>query len=334
LSVVSVLIAGAGVFGSAIAIELARAGLRVTIADPSELGDNASGVAAGMLAPAFESVFDERPEHFALLIEARDLWPAFAAGLGVVIERAGAVAVSTDAARIEDWRERLEALGVGARMVARAALEREGLAPGLLGVAQDEDWRIDPRRALSAMRTEAGRLGVETRRAAVVGFGPGRVELSDGNVVDADALVIASGASKSLLGIARELAGLTPIKGHILTLGVEPRQRRVVRFEGGYLCPSTDGVMLGATMEIGHGDKALDDARIDDLLASARRYAPNLDFTSATPRVGVRATTADGLPLVGPAKAEGVWLAVGARRNGWLLAPMVARSIARSMAGS
>jgi glycine oxidase len=324
LSPARVLVAGAGVFGLAIAIELARVGLRVTLADPAALGDSASGVAAGMLAPVFESVFDDRPDHFSLLMEARDLWPAFAAGLGVNIERTGAVAVSPDGARVEGWAKRLEALGVVWRM---SNADGEGLAPGLIGVAQDEDWRLDARPALGAMSREARRLGVETRRAAVVGFAPERADLSDGGAVRADALVVASGASKSLLGIAPELDALTPIKGHIVTLATETRQRRVVRFEGGYLCPTSDGVMLGATMEIGRDDTAVDDARVGELLALGRRHAPGLDYASATPRVGVRASTEDGLPLVGPAKAEGVWLAVGARRNGWLLAPLVARSI-------
>ena len=50
----SVIVAGAGVFGAAIALELARDGARVVLADPAETGDNASGVAAGMIAPAFD----------------------------------------------------------------------------------------------------------------------------------------------------------------------------------------------------------------------------------------------------------------------------------------
>ena len=42
----------------------------------------------------------------------------------------------------------------------------------------------------------------------------------------------------------------------------------------------------------------------------------------------MRAATPDGLPLVGPSARAGVWLATGARRNGWLLAPLVARMLA------
>jgi glycine oxidase len=48
---------------------------------------------------------------------------------------------------------------------------------------------------------------------------------------------------------------------------------------------------------------------------------------------GVRAATPDGLPLVGAAGAPGVILAVGARRNGWLLAPMIAAAVLDAVEG-
>ena len=51
-----IVVAGAGAIGRAVALALVRAGHRVTVVDP--LGANASGVAAGMLAPAFEALFD------------------------------------------------------------------------------------------------------------------------------------------------------------------------------------------------------------------------------------------------------------------------------------
>ena len=66
-----IVVAGAGAIGRAVAVALARAGHRVTVVDP--LGANASGVAAGMLAPAFECVFDAGSAgHYELLLEARE----------------------------------------------------------------------------------------------------------------------------------------------------------------------------------------------------------------------------------------------------------------------
>ena len=48
---------------------------------------------------------------------------------------------------------------------------------------------------------------------------------------------------------------------------------------------------------------------------------------------GVRAATPDGLPLAGWSSAPGVVLATGARRNGWLLAPLVAEVVAACVTG-
>ncbi|WP_374532535.1 FAD-dependent oxidoreductase, partial [Phenylobacterium sp.] len=73
-------VAGAGALGLTTALALADAGAQVTVFDPAGPGDNASGVAAGMLAPAFEAVLDPAAApHFDLLLAARDLWPALEA---------------------------------------------------------------------------------------------------------------------------------------------------------------------------------------------------------------------------------------------------------------
>ena len=74
-----VAVAGAGALGSAIALRLARQGRAVTVFDPAPPGANASGVAAGMLAPVSEALFDPASQgHLDLMRRARDLWPAFA----------------------------------------------------------------------------------------------------------------------------------------------------------------------------------------------------------------------------------------------------------------
>ena len=58
LAVADVVVAGGGVIGAAIGWRAALAGLDVVVVDP-EAGDGASLVAAGMLAPASESLFGE-----------------------------------------------------------------------------------------------------------------------------------------------------------------------------------------------------------------------------------------------------------------------------------
>ncbi|PXA83940.1 D-amino-acid oxidase, partial [Caulobacter sp. D5] len=66
----------------------------------------------------------------------------------------------------------------------------------------------------------------------------------------------------------------------------------------------------------------------------AVRLRPELAGASASIEVGVRASTPDGLPLVGESRTAGVILAAGARRNGWLLAPLVADMVAAYLTGA
>ncbi len=330
-----VVVAGAGALGLSIAVELARAGAVVTVADSAARGDNASGVAAGMLAPAFESVFDEWPGHFDLLMRARDLWPSFAASLGLPIERPGTLAISRDEARIEEWRGALDDLGVTAAVRSRREMARlrPDLAHGLFGLSVEDDWRLDSRRALAALTAEGVRLGVTYVSEAVAGFTAGRAELVDGTVIEADCLVIATGASRTLQTLAPEVGRLTPIKGQILEFACSPGPPEIVRFDGGYVCPTGAGLLLGATMETGRSDTEIDAERTAALRESAALYWPELCDAPSTARVGIRAATGDGLPIVGPSASPNVWLAVGARRNGWLLAPFVARSLVGQMRG-
>jgi len=315
----SITVAGAGALGLTTALALADAGCEVTVFDPAPLGDNASGVAAGMLAPVFESVLDPGAgRHLDLLLSARDLWPALEARIGVRIDRAGAVALG-EADFLSRVGQAILDLGLHPIGVPRATLE--DLAPGLAprwaeGVLTREDWRIDPIAALAALRAAAAAAGVSFQARSATGF------------EGAERLVVATGAGRELAVLAAKLSGLIPIKGQILQARTELAPSLVLRTADGYLAPGAGGVAVGATMEVGLSDRATDPQTVQALRGVAERVLPGLAEAEFEAFAGVRAATADGLPLVGRGRHPGVLLAVGARRNGWLLAPLVARLIA------
>jgi glycine oxidase len=317
-----VLVAGGGVVGWSVALALARAGARVTVHDPAPLGDNASGVAAGMLAPVFESLFDGCPAHLALLRRARDLWPELATSIGLTLERSGAMAVGASE-EMDVWAPGLAEAGASfSRLSPSQAVARAPwLAPGLGAIWTDEDWRLEPLPALAAFRAAGERAGVQVLAVPVTGYG------GDG----ADALVVASGASRSLISLAPELSALVPIKGHILRAPDLKLTGPVARAAGGYVCPSPRGALVGATMETGRDDRAVDPDVVARLRALGASVAPGIAAARLTAAAAVRATTPDGLPLVGASQSPGVWLAAGARRNGWLLAPLIAEAIILSL---
>ena len=309
-------VAGAGALGLTTALALADAGAQVNVYDPAV--SNASSVAAGMLAPVFEAALDPvARSHLGLLLAARDLWPALEARIGIAVDRSGAMAVghleflhSTDAA--------IRKLGLHPTDLPRRALE--GLAPGLApawstGLLIREDWRIDAAATLLALRRAAESAGVAFHRRAADGFEGG------------DWLVIATGVARDLAVMAPSLSRVSPIKGHILRLTRVPYGGVVVRGEGAYATADAAGMTLGASMQVGERGLAVEPAQVEALLAAGARLFPAVTDATVAAQTGVRAATPDGLPLVGRDRHPGVLLAVGARRNGWLLAPLVARII-------
>jgi glycine oxidase len=318
-----VMVAGAGALGLSAALALADAGCSVSVWDPGQ-GPQASAVAAGMLAPVFEAALDaETAGHLDLLLAARNLWPALAARAGIALDRSGTAAVGGEA-WLSDIRARLARLGLRGADVPRAMLEEmaPGIAPGLEALLVREDWRLEPRPALAALRAAAQAAGVAFRAQAVRERG------------DADWLVVATGAGQGLADLAPELARLAPIKGQILAFGDVRGGRVSLRGEACYAVPGSEGLAVGATMEAGRNDTKIDPASLAPLVEAAGRMFPQLAAATFGVAAGVRAATPDGLPMVGLSQAPGVILAVGARRNGWLLAPLVAQSVAACVTGA
>jgi glycine oxidase len=304
LSHLRVNVGGAGVFGLSIALELARRGARVAVYDPKPEA-NASSIAAGMLAPALEAALDPLAHgRFGLLKAARDLWPEVAEDIGVVLHREGAMFAADDE-RLKRMATRLGSDG--------AAFEwRDG------ALFTPEDWRIEPRLALGAMRKRFAELGGELRSEPI--------EQAPG----AEVAVLACGYR---IQGPPELAVLSPIRGQLLRFAGGPKSGPVLRSSQGYMAPGADGAVVGATMDEGREDLSEDPASTARLLAAAESFSAGLTSTPYTIEVGVRAAAPDGLPIVGRSIVKGVWVAAGARRNGWLLGPLVGRIVADGMAG-
>lgn len=317
-----VIVAGAGALGLSLALVLADAGCRVTVCDP--VGDpRASAVAAGMLAPVFEAVLDAGAAgDLDLLLAARNLWPALAARAGIDIDRSGAAAVGSPA-WLASVRAGLTRLGLRGADLPRQMLDdlAPGLAPGLEGLLVREDWRLEPGPALAALRRAATEAGIDFRAERVTALG------------GADVLVVATGADPGLAGALSQLRVLTPVKGQILRFEKLGAGRLSLRGEGAYAVPAGDGLAVGATMEPGVADTRIDATALAPLSRAAERMFPGLAGATFTASAGVRAATPDGLPMVGFSRTPGVILAVGARRNGWLLAPLVAQIVVACVTG-
>ena len=311
-----IVVVGAGVLGLSVAAELTARGRDVLVIDPGRV--NASAVAAGMIAPAFESLLDGvDAERAALLRDAAALWPAFAERFGLTLDRTPAEWRGEDA---ETAAETLTGLGF--------EVERAGDA-----VRAGCDLRIEAEAALARLREGLARPVVAAEAMAVERAAGGwRIETTEGGIEARD-LVLATGAARALAGLpegaARIVDGIEPIAGQIGRTAA--LTDRVLRGVGGYVAPGVGGTLIGATMVHGGRNATPNEASSARLVETAERLTGRA-VGEVEWRGGVRGATADGLPLAGPV-GDGLHLALAPRRNGWLLGPLVGRIVADAIEG-
>jgi len=306
---------GAGALGLCAAAELARRGARVVVFDPG--GRNASTIAAGMLAPAFEAALEDAPRRTAdLYRSARDRWPGFAEAFGLALNRDGA-----------EWR------GDAGALLGRMHGAGFTAEPTPEGLFTPEDWSVDPLDATARLRRALDQAGAARLhvRAERLRLDHGRVRVDAGaRSWTGDAVVLATGWSAAGLDapdLRPLLERVSPIKGQIARLEGPGAAsvRRVVRAPGVYVVPRGGGVLVGATMEPGRADETVDPHRIEALRSAAVAAVPELaDAAVAEAWAGVRGASPDGLPMIGRTVTPGVFAALGPRRNGWLFAPLAA----------
>jgi glycine oxidase len=360
----NVVIAGGGVIGTAAAWRAARAGLRVTLVDP-HVGDAASLVAAGMLAPVSEALFGEGALlRVNLLAVAR--FGSFAAeleeaaGHQVGLRREGTLAVAYDpgdyAALMRLTAFRRSAGLEAEELDSRACRKLEAfLAPDVHGgVLFAGDWSVDNRRYTAALRAAAGAAGVRTVRDRVTevlsaGDRVRGVRLADGGDIGADRVVVAAGCwTSAIAGLPAPVrAAVRPVKGQLLRLrhpdGFPPvithTIRATVRGADVYLVPRADGeVVVGATSEERGPDRTVTAGAVHDLLRDAMSVLPVIsELELAETCAGLRPGTPDNGPVVGPVTAGagpgGLLLATGHYRNGILMSPVTADAIVAHLTG-
>lgn len=314
-----IVVIGAGVLGLCAALELQRRGCTVTVIDPG--GENASSVAAGMIAPAMESAIEGVDAgHAALLRRARDLWPDFADAFGVTLLAPGA---EWRGPGINDIEHRMRALGFDARR------DQDVLTT-------TQDLQVDPAQALQAMRERVRIVAgeVETMRRE-----QGRwIVTCRGRDAAAKIVVLATGAASPPAGTpeaaARLIGAIQPIRGQIGRIGTRLVDH-AVRGRGVYVAPGAAGAVVGATMDVGRRDLEPDAADGERLTSAASALlGRDLSDLPMEWKVGVRGASPDGLPIIGRAPdGEDLWLSLAPRRNGWLLGPLAGRIIADGVTG-
>ncbi|MHB8502051.1 MAG: glycine oxidase ThiO [Candidatus Acidiferrales bacterium] len=340
-----VAIAGGGLIGGSIALELARAGLRVSVFDRQEPGQEASWAGAGILSPAPES--SGMIPLVTLGKASMRLYPEF---VRTVEEISGQIAGYRAKGTLQalftgDAREELSTVialhhGLGLKAEPLSALDARALEPSLseeveAAVLRPEEASVDNRALTGAVLEAARRSGVQFFSASGAesiwceGDRCAGLNLKN-EKIEANWTVIAAGCfSANIEGVA-PYAPVRPAKGQMVALRADDLKiERVLWSEKIYLVPRNDGrILAGATVEYTGFDKALTAGGIEKILAAAIELAPGLSGARVEETwAGLRPDSPDHLPILGPTDVEGLLIATGHFRSGILLAPITARLV-------
>lgn len=314
-----VTIIGAGIIGAAIAYRLARGGAQVTIVDAGAPGQGASAASFGWLNASFFL----NDDHFRLRVAALEAWRRLQGEVDLPgLSWPGCLCWEEQGDAFDRQRDRLRALGypveeVGANRIAK-------MEPGLADV---------PERALYFPREGAADL-VACAQALIAASGARvlggcrvqQILVEAGRVVGvevegiklaSDHVVIAAGTG------AGDLAATAGVHLPMLdrpglmmrTCAVEPVARHILVAPGQELRQLPDGRLLAPTTAAHQSDASDRLAQDPAVLATAamervQRLFGRPDLDWAAVHLAGRPMPRDGLPVIGAAGPEGLYVAV------------------------
>lgn len=338
-----VIIVGGGIVGTATAYEIGRAGARTLLVDRADIG-RATDAGAGILSP--ETTTRDDPAWLRLVLAAGRHYDALLPRLGPDTgwARCGILQLATRETDLSAWE------GIAARATGAAEIAPEqarSMVPVLGTVVRALHHpgaaRVDGRMMCAALRSAAEGEGVQVRAGSVreVRAGSPATVVVDGGAVTAASVVIAGGAWTRRFG---EQLGVQlpvgPVRGQIAHLGVADHDTGswpiVQQVYGHYMVPWADRrVAVGATVEDAGFAPDATAGGVNEIMREALRVMPGLaSATLGEVRVGLRPTSIDDSPLLGPLPGIGnVFVATGHGASGLLLGPVSGAIVADQVLG-
>jgi glycine oxidase len=321
------IIAGGGIIGLSLALELRRRGADVLVLDRREPGQEASSAAAGMLASADPGT----PVDLRLFAaESARLYPEFvqelqaASGISVDFRRQGTVVLleSSDTplghtrlsvAELKQLEPALQLGGHSAFFLQEDSVDPDLLSQAAVKAARNAGVEIRSHTAVQQMRSHDGNIEVITQAEQFV----------------ARVAVNCQGAWAG--------APVRPRKGQMCYLRPQNPAllSHVVRAPEAYLVPRSSGkILVGATVEDAGFDKSVEPETVENLHRAAAVLIPELSTALVVQSwAGLRPGTPDDLPIMGETETQGIFVSSGHFRNGILLAPAAAKVMADLIMG-
>lgn len=323
-----VVVIGAGVAGASVVRALRQAGVTPILVEADRPGAGASGFPASLVTPRFDLGDASVADLFAQALERADaLYSAIPDAVLArgVIQLAGAERDEARLPRIArqpQWAGRLRPLDAAE---AAVALGEPAAGAALL---MEPAFVLNPAPVLTAwLEGVPGVVG----RADRIAPGPDGwrvLEPEGGCLAEGDVVVVCAGAGTA--GLSPDLA-LSPVRGQADWIATDAPPPATAW--GGYVAPTADGFLFGATHDRGETDAAVrgeDTARnLRTLAARLPVRAAGIDPSAVRSRAAVRATTRDRLPVVGAlADWPGLFVLSGLGSRGFCLAPLLAEHLA------
>jgi glycine/D-amino acid oxidase-like deaminating enzyme len=329
---------GGGIVGAACAFELAQAGLRVVVVEPNAIGSGATNLGYGSL-----SHLDQSPAQSALIRYGLSLWEKLVEWLPPDCEyrRCGTVWLAFNQQQEKELSVRAQLLkqqGVRSELLdSRQLSEAEpgltaGSATGLL--VPDDSW-LRASRAAEFLFQLAAKKGAQHLRQQAAGIDHHEVTFKDGSSLFAGNIINAAGNQS--LSLTPGLP-LTYLKSHVLVVetqavcarhqlsahsaerlaGIEGQVRFVAYQKDAaanrasqaasevWIGSSSQPVSQSASLQVEPKLVAHLLRRAIEIIPAIGRARPLRSWT------GLRARTADGLPIIGPVPGSGGVLAATA----------------------
>lgn len=366
-----VVIVGGGIVGTCTAYFLAKKGVRVTVAEASDIAAGASGSCdraimiqsknPGLMlqmALAGARIYRELESELEADLEYNN------SGGMILIENEGEMEV------MKQIVKRQREAGLDVQLIdRREALERQPMvSPHIMGSTfWDGDSDVNPMRVCLCMAGAARSLGCEFRlKTRVTGFltEKGRVagvETDRGNI-NAGIVLISSGAWSPALG---QMAGfkipIVPRRGQILVSEPLPPIVRGNVLSGSYIASKHNpelannagsiekklgiglslgqtrngNLLIGGSREFAGYDRGTSPEAVRAIAENAARLFPALkNVRIIRAFAGLRPYTPDGLPILGPVPYRpGLFIAAGHEGDGIALGPFTGRLMADVLTG-
>ncbi|GAA0134627.1 glycine oxidase ThiO [Paenibacillus sp. YSY-4.3] len=364
----NIVIMGGGIIGLSCAFELRKRGHNVTLLEIGKCGGQASGAAAGMLAPYSENL-EEPDEFFRLCLDSLGLYPAWQEDVrhmsGQAFEYANsgslyAVYHEADILALEGRLLWQRAFGSSGRIVEGEELRE--IEPGISSEVKaalytPEESHIYAPHYVQALEQACRDMGVRIfehlESVDIVDWQPESrkipeqtqflrreivVRSLDGRKFAADRLVVCSGAwAQELSGTIALPIPIYPIRGQICAYhNAQHTVRGMVFNNQGYVVAKDNGtVVCGASEDVAGFDTSVTEKGIERLRKWNKRLFPSLEGEIPFHKwAGLRPSTQDGRPLLGALEAsDQIVFAAGHYRNGILLSPVTAKIVADVIEG-